>query len=186
MAFYLIYSMGNHASEMAVFSSAELNALMDEITVDALQEGYRGVDDDLNPCVDREDLIRTFMRECSLMFEERSLENYIPVFVKEIIYVHDDGYYLYSGGGWSSKILFESEIHEEQVEMIIRSFTKAVNNGLDAGRYEINIPINDGEAFCQTISEYSFLVLCEDAVFSMNGNEYCRYFLSGAALKKQI
>ncbi len=186
IVFYLVYSMGNRALEMAAFSSTELNAVMDEITADALEEGYKDVDDNLNPRVDREALIQSFMRESGLLFEERNMENYIPAFVKKIIYVQNNGYYVYSEGRWSSKILFGSEIHEEQVKMIVRSFTRAVNNGLDAGIYEINIPINSGESFSQTISEYSFLVLCEDSVFSMNGNEYCRYFLSGAALKREV
>lgn len=186
MVFYLIYSIGSLASGAAVFSSVELNAIMDEITVDAMNEGYRGVDDNLNPRVDRDELIRSFIRESSLIFEEKSLENYMPAFVKKIIYMQNNGYYVYFEGRWSSKILFNTEKHEEQVNMIIRSLTRAINNGLDAGIYEINIPTNYGEAFSQTVSEYSFLVLCEDSVFSMNGNEYCRYFLSGATLKSEI
>ncbi len=185
MAFYMSYNIGNRVSESVIFTTAELNKVMDEIVVDAMEEGYGGVDGNLFPRIDRDKMIREFMRESSLLLEETEIREYIPSYVKKIIYVEKNGYFVYSEGRWSSKILFETEEHEEKVKVIVRSLSKAVNNGTESEKYKINIPANSGESYSQTISEYSFLVLCVDFTLQMNGNGYNRYFLSGAALKQK-
>ena len=178
MAFYMSYNIGNRVSESVIFTTAELNKIMDEIVVDAMEEGYGGIDGNLFPRIDKDKMIREFMRESSLLLEETEIRQYIPSIVKKIIYVEKNG-------RWSSKILFETEEHEEKVKIIVRSLSRAVNNGTESGKYKINIPANSGESYSQTISEYSFLVLCEDFTLQMNGNGYSRYFLSGAALKQK-
>ncbi|MCI8669124.1 MAG: hypothetical protein HFI34_06335 [Lachnospiraceae bacterium] len=185
MAFYLSYSIGNRASESVIFTTAELNKIMDEIVVDAMKEGYGGVDGNLFPLIDKDKMILEFMKESSLLLEEAEIRQYIPLFVKKIIYVERNGYFVYSEGRWSSKILFETEEHEEKVKVIVRSLSRAVNNKTDSEKYKINIPANSGESYSQTISEYSFLILCEDVTLQLNGNGYSRYFLSGAALKQK-
>ena len=185
MAFYMSYNIGNRVSESVIFTTAELNKIMDEIVVDAMEEGYGGIDGNLFPRIDKDKMIREFMRESSLLLEETEIRQYIPSIVKKIIYVEKNGYFVYSEGRWSSKILFETEEHEEKVKIIVRSLSRAVNNGTESGKYKINIPANSGESYSQTISEYSFLVLCEDFTLQMNGNGYSRYFLSGAALKQK-
>lgn len=185
MAFYLTCHIGNQASESVLFTAAQLNNIMDEIVIDAMEEGYGGVDGKLYPVMDRDRLIQAFIRESSIMLEGNYVEHYIPAFVKKIIYVQENGYFVFHQGKWSSKIIFHTDKHEEKVNMIIRSFTRAINDGMETGTYQINIPVNQGETFSQTISEYSFLIICEDLVFQMNGKEYNRYFLSGAKLKKK-
>ncbi len=185
IAFYLSYNIGNRVSESVIFTATELNKVMDEIVVDAMEEGSGGVDGNLFPRIDKDKMIREFMRETSLLLEETEIRQYIPLFVKKIIYVEKNGYYVYSEGRWSSKILFETEEHEEKVKVIVRSLSRAVNMGTETEKYRINIPAESGEAYSQTISEYSFLVLCEDVALQMNGNGYSRYFLSGAALKQK-
>ncbi len=162
MAFYMSYNIGNRVSESVIFTTAELNKIMDEIVVDAMEEGYGGIDGNLFPRIDKDKMIREFMRESSLLLEETEIRQYIPSIVKKIIYVEKNGYFVYSEGRWSSKILFETEEHEEKVKIIVRSLSRAVNNGTESGKYKINIPANSGESYSQTISEYSFLVLCED------------------------
>lgn len=185
MAIYLSYSIGNRVSEAVIFTSAELNKIMDEIVVDAMEEGYGGVDQDLFPQIDKDRMILEFMKESSILLAEAEIGQYIPPFVKKIIYVERNGYFVYSEGRWSSKILFKTEKQEEKVKVIVRSLSGAVNDKTGAEEYKINIPANNGESYSQTISEYSFLVLCEDVTLQMNGNGYNRYFLSGAALKRK-
>lgn len=184
MAFYMTYNIGNQVSESVIFTAMELNKIMDEIVVDAMKEGYRGVDENLFPQFDKNRMIQEFMRESSLLLEEMDIKQYIPYYVKKIIYVEENGYFVFSEGRWSNKILFNSEEHEEKIKTIVRSLSKTVNNGVGPEKYKINIPMNNGEAYSQTISEYSFLVLCEDITFQIKRKEYNRYFLSGAALKQ--
>lgn len=58
MAFYMSYNIGNRVSESVIFTTAELNKIMDEIVVDAMEEGYGGIDGNLFPRIDKDKMIQ--------------------------------------------------------------------------------------------------------------------------------
>ena len=184
ISFYLTYFISEQAAYSSAYSATVVNHVMDEIVRDSLEAGYRGTDDDGIPIIERDALIQAFQEECARLLEGHKYETYIPSFVKKIILIESDHYFVYEQGVWSQAILFDDMTHEERVRWISKSLEKSLYQQKEK-RYRIQIPLNHGEWDSQTLKEYGILVLCEDNIFQFQGERYGRYFLSGAALKEE-
>lgn len=191
LSFYLTYVIGDQVAYHSMYSATLLNHVMDEIVQEALEAGYQGVDENGEPILNKEQVIQSFLETCGMVLEGRSDIQYYPAFIKKIILIESDHYFVYDKGNWSQAIVFEDMRHEERVQWITKSLEKSlqVDNSLlqkKKVRYRIALPCNQGEYDSQTLQEYAMLVLCEDSVGQMQGECYGRYFLSGAALKEVL
>lgn len=184
ISFFLAYFIGENAAYSSAYSATVVNHVMDEIVRDSLEAGYQGTDADGIPIIEKELLIQNFKKECARLLEGHKYEMCMPAFVKKIILIELDHYFVYEKGAWSQAILFDDMTHEERVQWISKSLEKSLYRQKEK-RYRIQIPLNNGERDSQTLKEYGMLVLCEDCVFQFQGEQYGRYFLSGAALKEE-
>lgn len=185
LSFYITYVIGDQVAYHSMYSATLLNHVMDEIVQEALEAGYQGVDENGAPILNKEHVIQSFLETCGMLLEGRTDIQYYPAFVKKIILIESDHYFVYDKGNWSQAIVFEDMRHEERVQWITRSLEKSLTQKKKV-RYQIALPYNQGEYDSQTLQEYAMLVLCEDSVGQIQGECYGRYFLSGAALKEDM
>lgn len=185
--FIIALNIRNDLMYTTIYTMEEMNNLSDNVVVDSLKKAYKGVDNNLNPIIDKNILISYFLEEISYLFflndnykEANNLEKYID----KIIYIEGNGYYVYKDSKWSIKIPFEDTKHVGKVAKIIRSLENEFENKIDGNRLKVLFPLNSGEAYSQTLSDYGFVVLFNNNIGKYNSKQYKKYYLSVASLKK--
>lgn len=153
-----------------LMTQVQLNNNIDGAVMDGLNAGFIGVSADSSKTVNLDNVSNYIFEEMSVMLYGRTgmgdmLENYVKV----MLYMERDGYYMYDSGSWSDKILYANKEHELMVEEILTVIREKTGS-------EALVPYNYGENYRNTFSENSLIL-----VYSANNKS----FMSVAMLKKQ-
>lgn len=153
----------------------ELNNILDCAIQDSMEATFLSVDNEGKPNVNKEQLLDTFIRQVSFECYGSMNDLYLSKVrnsVEIFIYTEDDCFYEYYKGGWSDKIEFISDEHSVRVSELL----KEVNAKLADRKVFLDLPVNDGENYKQTVNCYGAY-----SVYRMNN--FNDYIFSGAAIK---
>lgn len=164
----------------------EINRIMDNVVVSALQQGYTGdrhlTAEKTVPVLEEQKLADTFISEMAFMLYGADNEaNRQSVWAKVpcIVVIRGEEYLLYRGSVKGEWIVFSSEKHEQRV----REIEKVMGDCLQDGRSALSFPAGDSEPYSQTLSGYAVLAVYEMTTFDTMGHQGRTYILSGAAVK---
>ena len=144
----VVHTKGNQSHSL-LMNNIMYNNVMDGIVEDSLRAGYKSVDDDGKPVVDMDEVRKCFMAESSMY-------NCDGGWV--LVYVDSDGFYSSAsadGFMWSEKQPFlegADTAHEDKVICLTEYFR-------DEYGINVSLPTNDGEAWTNTVGDYSLLAV---------------------------
>lgn len=188
-AFLAVFELKDKMIFNSTFYQEELNKIMDNVTEEALKKGYTG---DIQvhfeglsvnkPVLDERLIVDTFMSKLSIMLYDIDNEMSRAEIWKNIagMIIIDHDRYMVCDSSYSGEWLpFDSSIHENKAIKI----QEILEINLEKSNYHIALPVNDGEYYSQTISDYSILVVYVMDEYHYAGNQYGGCILSGAAIK---
>lgn len=154
------------ASERIALTN-DYNRILDNATEDALRAGYKNVDSKGKPLVDLNEVSSYFFGEIAIMLDgTKLLRDYYRENVCVLIYQDEEGFYC-SDDGFKEKRMFSSgsdTVHSDRVYELLSIIRE---------RYGVtlSIPLNDGEAFENTVGEYSLIVIYKnyDGFYTFSG-----------------
>ena len=151
-----------------MFNRVMYNNVMDNITEEALNIGYDGVDANGRPKVSLDKLSRYFKQTTDMY----------GVSSRHIMcYVDYDGFYLglsLSDYNWGDKIYFTEKNETAHEQKIAQLREKVIEEyGID-----MMLPYNDGEKWENSVDDYSLLVISYDKIMKI----YC---FSGAKIHRK-
>lgn len=156
-----------------------LNNIVDQAVTDSLAKNYKEIDNSGKPIININSIFNDFMDEVNYILygthENMSIqEANIPVF----IVCDTEGYWIHTDK-WTKKKKYFSNNHTERISQLSKDMIKVVEQyGIS-----VDIPLNDGEAWCQTFADYgAYAIYCNDSNKLMN-KEYRIFSFSGAAIK---
>ena len=155
-----------------------LNINMDEIVVDGLNAGFVGVNAMGDKLVDLNAASECIFKEMSvLLYGKNDMQSMAQKYVKALIYVEENGYYIYENGVWSEKISFNEEsTHSERVEIVSKLIEEKV------GAVSL-IAYNDGESYKNTIGDNTLIIAYLGYNFMTSECTYTNSYLSAASIK---
>lgn len=183
-SFIVIYFLKDSILFQKIIYSEEINRMVDNTTVDALDEGYKG-NNGTEEKIDADIVIERFLKNMSyIMYGLDSKYNRDKVAgnIVCLIIIVEDGYYTYEEGKISEKFLFNDILHEKRVEEI----EKEIEERISEYDYKIMFPKNNGEHNSQTIHANSLLVVYRTNITSFLGEKYAECIISGATIKSII
>lgn len=157
-----------------------LNKNMDEIVVDGLSAGFEGEDANGHVKVNLEAASNRISEELSLLFYGKNdMKDLAWKYVKGLIYVAEDGYYVYDKGKWLDKVGFEEKLsHSERVELVSKIIEERTG--------EISLlSYNDGENYKNTIDDNTLIIVYCGYNFMTSEIVYKQSFISAACVKER-
>lgn len=157
-----------------------LNNNMDEIVVDGLNAGFIGIEKDNGKKVNLDMVASQIFQEMSILFfGKNDMRNMVEKYVKTMIYIDDDGYFLYKDGKWLEKQEFAYNMSHsdkiEEISIIIEEATKEV----------ALLAYNDGESYKNTIDDNTLIIVYCGYNFMTNEFTYKNTYLSAACIKEK-
>lgn len=180
-SFIVIYFLKDSILFQKIIYSEEINRVVDNTTVKALNDGYKGfIGNDDNIDVDL--VIESFLRNMSYItygVDSNYNRNRITDCIVCLIIIMEDGYYIYEDGILGKKLSFKNMEHEKKVMELEDVIEKSVHKH----NYKIIFPKNNGENNSQTINSNSLLVIYKTNTADFFGNIYAECIISGATIK---
>lgn len=178
-----VYGLYDKAAFQNAKTCEELNQILDNVTTEALQNGYVG-DKGKTPVINQNQIVDSFITNLSLMLygidgeqeQAKIWENIVCM-----IMIQGEEYYLCKNGEISEPFLLTGMEHEEKV----RALEQVILQEMKECKYKITFPANSGEKNSQTISDYAVLTVYVTNRYSFAGEEYAGCVLSGAAIKEK-
>ncbi len=163
-----------------MISELILDKNMDEIVVDGLDVGFVGVDAEDNVVVDLNVVSKHIFEEMSILFYgKNNMREMVEKYIKGLIFVDQNGYYIYDAGQWSEKQIFDSELsHSDKVEQISKIIEERTGE----------IPLlsyNDGESYKNTIDDNTLIIVYCGYNFKTCEFVYKNCYLSAACITKR-
>lgn len=180
-SFVCIYEIKDNMEFAKIVHIEEVNRMIDNTTVYALEKGYKENKDGKN-IIDCNIVVDSFITETCKMFWGISNElnkNKLWDRIVCMIIVKENSYFLCKKERISNEIVFEGTNHESKVktiESVIENFVKEYG-------YKVYFPKNFGENNSQTISENMFLVIYKVNCNEYFGEDYSECIISAAAIK---
>lgn len=169
----------NNINNQLIFSNQMFNGMyndcIDNIVVDSLEAGFFMLDEDNNPIVDKDIMAKCFESELSILLSDTSYLKDIGSNYCLLIYVCEDGYFLYDNMSWSLKYLFLSDSHSERVLEMEEQIKKAYVT-------DLLFSSNDGEKFKNSVKRDSLIAIYQGKSINFGDNKYQVYSVSGAAI----
>lgn len=175
MALFMHNDLKLKAVNETQISEMLLNKNMDEIVVDGLSAGI----DNGQVEVDLEAVSNRIFEEISLLFYgKNNMEELVLKYAKGLIYVAEDGYYVYDKGKWLDKVEFDENLsHSERVEVVSKLIEEKTG--------EISLlPYNDGESYKNTIDDNTLIIVYCGYNFMTSEFVYKQSFISAACIKE--
>lgn len=160
--------------------NARYNVIMDNAVEDALRAGYENVNLSGKPVVNKDNVVTFLFKEISIMINGTlKLTDYYSNLVKVLIYTEEDGFYYYDRiNGWGTKCLYTEKgdtLHQDKVNEILLFIEDKYN-------IVMSIPLNDGEAYENTIDNYSLLLVYRGYDYFIDNANYNTYCFSAAKI----
>lgn len=178
-AFLLCVITKSHINNQLIYDNYRFNEMynscIDNIVIDALEAGFCAIDENGNPIVNKDIMIKCFENELSVLLSDTNCLAAIGTNYCILIFVVQDGYYIYQNYLWSDKISFLKTAHDEKVLELEEAIREKYN-------IELMFASNDGETFKNSIKENSFIAIYSGKTADFDNNEYKIYSISGAMI----
>lgn len=169
ICFVTVISVKSDVTYERIVLINEYNKILDNATENALRAGYKNVNMEGKPEVSLDEIVNYFFGEVAVMLDgNKYLSDYYKESIQFLLYQDADGYYFYDfRNGWSEKYYFlerEATSHEKKVYELLKSVKEKY-------KVVLSVPSNDGEAFENTIGEYSLIAVYKnyDDFFTFSG-----------------
>ena len=154
-SFIVVYNLKDNMLFQSTIHNEEINRVVDNVTVAALEKGYRGIED-TEEKINNDIVVECFFTDmCHILCGANSKLNREKIADNILCFmiIHEDGYYLWENEKVGEKILFQNVLHEKRIAEI----EDAIEKNIKKYNYKILLPKNDGEYNSQTIKPNYYL-----------------------------
>lgn len=179
--FFCIVSIFSFKNDLLYSNSLKnimYNNCVDEITYSALKASFNKVDLDGNPVIDKEVLSECLLSNMAILYNNTSINSYLSSNYLLGVLTIREGFYVFHNGLWS-KLINYSEGNNTSHPNKVKEISEYIEDNFGN---KLLFATNEGEAFKNTLNDYSFICIYENRSIKIDNQKYGVYFISGAAI----
>ncbi len=182
LCLFTITDIKNELLYKNIIENARYNNIFDNAVEDALRAGFKDIDSNGKPIIDKEEVVNYLFKELSMSFNLNTfMEDYYYDVVRVMIITTEEGFCCYNfAENKFDKLINYSNGIETKHEDKINQMLLFIEDNYNILQY---IPYNNGEDNINTIENYSLLLLYEGYDNIIGGKNYYNYCFSGAAIQ---